>query len=134
LHEFSLMQEVVAAILAELKKRGESAAHPGLEVELHLGALEMHSQAAARQAYEVLVQNTDLAGSRLTLVVAPVTLSCPNCGFAGPLPEGQVDPHEVSPLAECPVCGKVSPVQGGRGVGPIRLVFPGQAGSEEEAS
>jgi len=125
-HEFSLMQEVVAAILAELEKSAAGAPGPGLEVELHLGALEMHSQAAARQAYEVLVQDTALAGSRLTLVVAPVTLNCPRCGIQGPLPEGQVDPHEVSPLAECPSCGAVSPVQGGRGVGPIRLVFPDQ--------
>ena len=126
MHEFSLMQEVVAAILKELEKSPEGPPGPGLEVELHLGALEMHSQAAARQAYEVLAQGTALAGSRLTLVVEPVTLSCPQCGFTGPLPEGQVDPHEVSPLAECPLCGAVSPVQGGRGVGSIRLVFPEQ--------
>ncbi len=38
-----------------------------------------------------------------------------------PLPEGTVDPHDQSPLVECPRCGAVTPVQGGRGVEGIEL-------------
>ena len=122
MHEFSLMQEVVATILTELQKAGESAG-PGLEVRLTLGALEIHSEAATRTAYEVLVKGTALENSRLTLTIEPVTLSCPRCGYAGTLPEGMVDPHDRIPLAQCPSCGAISPVQGGRGVGPIELIF-----------
>jgi Zn finger protein HypA/HybF involved in hydrogenase expression len=125
LHEFSLMQEVVAAILAELQKSGEKVG-PGLEVRLTLGALEMHSEGATRQAYEVLVKGTPLEGSRLTLIIEPASLSCPKCGYAGALPDEQVDPHDLAPLAECPSCRSVTPVQGGRGVGAIRLVFADQ--------
>ena len=86
-----------------------------------MGALAVHSEAATRTAYEVLVKGTPLAQSRLNLTIAPVTLTCAQCGYQGPLPEGAVDPHDQSPLVECPRCGAVSPVQGGRGVETIEL-------------
>ena len=40
--------------------------------------------------------------SRLNLTIEPVTLTCTPCGYEGPLPEGAVDPHDQSPLVECP--------------------------------
>ena len=86
-----------------------------------MGALAVHSEAATRQAYEVLVKGTPLAQSRLNLTIEPVTLTCAQCGYQGPLPEGAVDPHDQSPLVECPQCGAVNPVQGGRGVEGIEL-------------
>jgi len=90
-------------------------------VVLKVGALAVHSEAATRQAYEVLVQGTPLEASRLRLTVEPVTLTCGQCGYTGALPEGAVDPHDPSPLSECPQCGAVSPVQGGRGVESIEI-------------
>jgi Zn finger protein HypA/HybF involved in hydrogenase expression len=121
LHEYSLMEQVVAHILAELKKVDDPPDGSSLEVVLRVGALAVHSEAATRQAYEVLVQGTPLAGSRLNLTIEPVTLTCGPCSYQGALPEGAVDPHDQSPLVECPRCGAVSPVQGGRGVEGIEL-------------
>ena len=121
MHEYSLMEQVVAHILAELKKVDGPPDGSSLEVVLRVGALAVHSEAATRQAYEVLVQGTPLAQSRLNLTIEPVTLTCGKCGYQGPLPEGAVDPHDQSPLAECPQCGAVSQVQGGRGVEGIEL-------------
>jgi Zn finger protein HypA/HybF involved in hydrogenase expression len=121
LHEYSLMEQVIAHILAELKKVDGPADGSSLEVVLRVGALAVHSEAATRQAYEVLVKGTPLAQSRLNLTIEPVTLTCAKCGYQGPLPEGAVDPHDQSPLVECPQCGAVSPVQGGRGVEGIEL-------------
>jgi len=115
------MEEVVATILAELKKPGGPPTDSTLEVVLKVGAMAVHSEAATRQAYEVLVKGTPLENSKLDLTIEPVTLSCPACGFQGPLPEDTVDPHDPSPLAECPRCGAVNPVQGGRGVEKIEL-------------
>jgi Zn finger protein HypA/HybF involved in hydrogenase expression len=121
LHEYGLMEQVIAHILEELKNQDGPAAGEALEVALTLGALAVHSEAATRQAYEVLVKGTPLEHSRLCLTIAPVTLSCVKCGYKEFLPEGAVDPHDHSPLAECPRCGAVTPVQGGRGVESIEL-------------
>jgi len=121
LHEYTLMEQVIAQILAELKKPDGPPGGSALKVTLKVGALAVHSEAATRQAYEVLTQGTLLENSRLNLTMEPVTLTCGQCGFKGPLPEGAVDPHDLCPLAECPRCGAVSPVQGGRGVERIEL-------------
>ena len=121
MHEYSLMEQVIAHILAELKKVDSPPDGSSLEVVLRVGALAVHSEAATRQAYEVLVKGTPLAQSRLNLTIEPVTLVCAPCGYQGPLPEGAVDPHDQSPLVECPRCGAVTPVQGGRGVEKIEL-------------
>jgi len=115
------MENVIAAIMAELQKTGEKPAGPALEVSLKVGALEMHSEAASRQAFEVLIKGTALEGARLNLIVLPVTLVCTECGFQGPLPMGAADPHDAFPVAECPQCGALTPVQGGRGVESIEL-------------
>ena len=121
MHEYDLMQKVIAAILAELTEPGVAPQGEVLEVALKLGALAVHSEAATRQAYEILTKGTILENSRLNLTILPVTLACPQCGHQAPLSEGAVDPHEVIPLAECPQCGAVSPVQGERGVESIEL-------------
>jgi hydrogenase nickel incorporation protein HypA/HybF len=121
LHEYGLMENVIAVIKAELQKAGETPEGRQLTVTLKVGVLEMHSEAATRQAFEVLTKGTALEGARLNLIVLPVTLSCPECGFQGPLPMGAADPHEAMPVAECPQCGAMAPVQGGRGVESIEL-------------
>jgi Zn finger protein HypA/HybF involved in hydrogenase expression len=121
LHEYTLMEQVVAHILAELKKLDGPPEGSSLEVVLKVGALAVHSEAATRQAYEVLVQGTPLANSRLNLTIEPVTFACGKCGYQGSLPEGAVDPHDPSPLLECQRCGAVGTVQGGRGVESIEL-------------
>jgi Zn finger protein HypA/HybF involved in hydrogenase expression len=122
-HEYGLMEEVVKSLLAKLDEPGLDLAGAPMEVVLKVGALAIHSVAATRQAYEVLIKGTKLENSRLTLIVEPVTLACPGCGFQGPLPEGAVDPHEQLPLAPCPHCGAISPVTGSRGVESIEIVL-----------
>ena len=123
MHEYGLMEEVVKSLLSRLAEPGLIPADAELEVVLKVGALAIHSAAATRQAFEVLVKGTRLENSRLTLIIEPVTLACPSCGFKGPLPEGAVDPHEQLPLAPCPQCGAISPVTGSRGVESIELVL-----------
>jgi len=121
LHEYALMENVLAAIMVELKSSGETPAGRPLTVTLKVGALEMHSEEATRQAFEVLTKGTALEGARLDLIILPVSLVCSKCGFQGPLPMGAADPHDALPLAECPQCGALTPVQGGRGVESIEL-------------
>ncbi|MBI4643877.1 MAG: hydrogenase maturation nickel metallochaperone HypA [Deltaproteobacteria bacterium] len=123
MHEYGLMEEVVKSLLAKLDEPGIVTEGAEMEVVLKVGALAVHSAAATRQAYEVLVKGTKLEKSRLTLIIEPLILTCSGCGFSGPLPEGAVDPHEQLPLAPCPQCGSISPVAGSRGVESIELVL-----------
>jgi len=123
------MENVMTVIMAELKKSGEEEVRAGRlpTVTLKVGALEMHSEAALRQAFEVLSQGTVLEGARLHLVILPATLACPQCGFRGPLPLGAADPHEALPMVDCPRCGALTPVQDGRGVESIELNWEDEA-------
>jgi Zn finger protein HypA/HybF involved in hydrogenase expression len=121
LHEYALMQNVIATILAELQKTADYPGGPYLTVHLRVGALAVHSAEATRQAYQVLAKGTILENSRLHLTIEPATVSCPQCGFQGPLPAGAVDPHDASPLTQCPECGAAAPVTGSRGVLSIEL-------------
>ena len=123
MHEYSLMEGVVKSLLAELAEQQSMPAGEKIEVVLRLGALAIHSEAATRQAYEVLIKGTPLENSLLTLIIDPVTLACAGCGFNGPLPEGAVDSHEQLPLAPCPQCGNISPVAGSREVESLELVL-----------
>lgn len=123
MHEYGLMEEVVKSLLAKLAEPGVETEGAQLEVVLKVGALAIHSAAATRQAFEVLVQGTQLEPARLNLIVEPLILTCAACGFTGPLPEGAVDPHEQLPLAPCPKCGAISPVTGNRGVESIELLL-----------
>jgi Zn finger protein HypA/HybF involved in hydrogenase expression len=121
LHEYALMQNVIATILAELQKTADCPGGPDLTVHLKVGALAVHSAEATRQAYQVLAKGTILEESRLHLTIEPATISCGQCGFQGPLPAGAVDPHDASPLTQCPECGAAAPVTGSRGVESIEL-------------
>ncbi|MDD2901100.1 MAG: hydrogenase maturation nickel metallochaperone HypA [Syntrophales bacterium] len=123
MHEYGLMEEVVKSLLAKLEDPAVDTEGAEMEVVLKVGALAIHSAAATRQAFEVLVKGTKLDKSRLNLIVEPLILSCAGCGFQGSLPEGAVDPHEHLPLAPCPQCGAISPVTGSRGVESIELVL-----------
>jgi Zn finger protein HypA/HybF involved in hydrogenase expression len=120
LHEYALMENVLAVIKEELRKSGEAPLGSRLTVTLKVGALELHSEEATRQAFEALTKSTPLEGAQFDLTILPVTLAC-ECGFNGPLPLGAADPHDALPVAECPQCGALTPVQGGRGVESIEL-------------
>lgn len=115
------MEEVVAQILTELKKQEVTIEGQSLQVHLKVGALAVHSEAATRQAYEVLVKGTPLEGSHLNLEIEPIILACNTCGYQGSLPAGAVDPHDLAPITECPRCGAIIPVQSSRGVEAIEL-------------
>jgi hydrogenase nickel incorporation protein HypA/HybF len=123
MHEFSLMDNILEGVRHELEAHGIT--RPGRVEALHLtiGALEIHSRESFEQAFTVATRGTPLEGADLVLSVTPATLACSACGFAGPIAEGDADPHLALPVAECPKCGAVTPVRGGRGVGPTELVL-----------
>ena len=122
MHEISLIQNLVENVLGEITAKGYSGEKiKGLA--LSLGALELHSEEAFRQAFDIESKGTVLEGARLELTIVPATLSCPACGFHGPLPDDEADPHHPELLAECPECGAPAPLEGGRGVAQIELIL-----------
>lgn len=125
MHEYALMQEIVKSILERLQE--EQSSEPVKEVILKLGILDIHSEAAARQAFEVLTKGTPLEKSLLTLEIRPVMLECTKCGSVAPYP---VDEHthanELLPVVVCPVCDGLAQLTGGQGVESIDLVFEGE--------
>jgi hydrogenase nickel insertion protein HypA len=122
MHEYSLMQDIIKSILERLEE--EKSPAPVKEVILRLGVLDIHSEAAAKTAFEVLAKGTPLEKAKLTMVVKPVMLSCPLCKTEAPFP---VDEHthanELLPVVNCPECDGLANLRGGQGVDSIDLIF-----------
>jgi hydrogenase nickel insertion protein HypA len=122
MHEYSLMQDIIKSILERLEE--EQSPIPVKEVVLTLGVLDIHSEAAARTAFEVLAKGTFLEKAKLTVVVKPVMLSCPQCQAVAPFP---VDEHthanELLPVVNCPECDGLARLSGGQGLESIELIF-----------
>ena len=127
MHEYSLMQDIINAILERLDQEQSSSSVS--EVVLKLGVLDIHSEAAARQAFEILAKGTPLEKSQLTMKVNPVMRECTSCNCIAPFPVAEhTHAHELLPAVTCPVCGNLARLTGGQGVESIELVF------EEEGS
>ena len=122
MHEFSLVKDLVATILDSIPKSGQKTRIEA--VSLRVGILELHSEEAFRQSFEALARGTPLDGARLDLALVPATFKCGNCGREGTRSVGEVDVHAAAPYAECPGCGGVVPLSGGRGITDVEITFP----------
>ena len=80
LHEFSIAQTIVQAVLAELKK-----VQPSRLVRARIVAGELHQLVSANLtfAYEVLTKDTPAAGSVLKIRHVPITAECRQCHWRG---------------------------------------------------
>ncbi len=117
MHEQAIIQSVIDSVrqnLASQKLTGKVKS-----VSLKIGALELHGEESFKQIFAVSAAGTQLEGAALKLTVLPARIKCA-CGHEGPADEG-VDHHSDMPIAECPRCGEVCRVSGGRGVAGIDL-------------
>ena len=122
MHEYTLMQGIIKAILERLEEEQTTAQVE--EVVLKLGVLDIHSEAAAQQAFEILSKGTSLENAKLTVEVKAVMLDCPKCRSVAPFAVGEhVHAHELLPVATCPVCQSLANLTGGQGVESIELIF-----------
>ena len=117
MHEHALIHSVVDSILRELGSR--EGGFKVKEISLKVGALELHDEETFKQVFAVQAKGTPLEGAVVKLTVIPARVKC-ECGREGPAGEG-VDHHADMPIAECPDCGRVCRVEGGRGVEGIEL-------------
>ena len=80
MHEFSIAQTIVQAVLAELKK-----VQPARLVRARIVAGNLHQLVSANLnfAYQVLTKETPAAGSRLSIRRVPITAECRQCHWHG---------------------------------------------------
>jgi Zn finger protein HypA/HybF involved in hydrogenase expression len=121
-HEISLIENLLESVLPEVETQ-RSLGHNIQGLAVTIGAMELHSVEAFRQAFTVQSQGTPLAGAMLELTIVQPEVNCPSCGFHGPLPDDQIDPHNPDPIMECPVCSSPAAVEGGRGVQQVELLL-----------
>ena len=122
MHEISLIQNLLESILREIEiNQYSGTAIKGLA--LSLGALELHSEQAFCQAFDVESKGTALEGVSLELTIIPAKVECSACGFEGPLDSDKSDPHIPDLVVQCPGCGAPAPMKGGRGVQKIELIM-----------
>jgi hydrogenase nickel incorporation protein HypA/HybF len=120
MHEYSLMERVIETIEERIAAGGIDPAAIR-QVFLKVGVMELHSPDAFRQAFKVQIAGRPYREAELRMEVIPAQLDCPRCGLRRDIGADQVDPHEPYPIMECPKCGHICPVEGGRGVEAIEL-------------
>ena len=122
MHEFSVMSEIVKAVIDETSKRNALKVE---SVTIEIGEYTMLGQEQLRFAFDVLSKDTLLEGAELDLQTLPGKVECA-CGFSGEVPPANDAPHKGVPMLECPKCGGVGSVVGGREciIRDIRMVVP----------
>ncbi len=112
MHEYSLAMGLVEALREELRR------HPvnGRIAKVHVrqGELLVLSEEALQEAWRILTQGGELAGSELAIEKVAVRVRCGGCGYQGPV--GYLSEqgwHFAVPVLRCPRCGgRVEVVEG----------------------
>jgi len=122
MHEFSVMSQIVDALIEESRKRDAIKVE---EVFLELGEFTMLGEEQLEFAYEVLSKGTILEGSVLTVHRNKGVIEC-GCGFRGEVAPPEDSPHRMVPILECPKCRGLARIVSGREctVRNIRMVVP----------
>lgn len=112
MHEFSMTTQIVNYVLEEAKKHNAKRVN---EVHLIIGKLTFLGIEQVKFAYDLLVKNTIMEDSKLHIEEKNGVVKCSNCGYNGDL-KYEDDPvyHIPSPTLNCPKCGDVVNIVGGK--------------------
>jgi hydrogenase nickel incorporation protein HypA/HybF len=104
MHETAITEALADQVRAFLPDRGRLSS-----VRVEIGALEHIQPEVMATVWEVITQETELAGSTLEFVSVPLRVACAACG-------AEYEPEDPA-IMLCPGCGAVRPrVLTGRGV------------------
>ncbi|MBC7169550.1 hydrogenase maturation nickel metallochaperone HypA [Candidatus Bipolaricaulota bacterium] len=112
MHEYSLAHALLDGLTDHLRH------HPveGRVRAVHIrkGELLILSEEALAEAWRILTEGTEVAGSELRIENVPVRVRCPGCGYEGPVKymteEGW---HFAVPVLACPRCaGRADVIEG----------------------
>jgi len=100
--------QIVDSVLEEAKKQD---AKKVIEVHLVIGKLTYLGIEQVRFAYNILVEDTIMKGSKLIIEKKDGVIECPNCGYKGAIQSAD-DPayHVPIPTLRCPKCGKAAKI------------------------
>jgi hydrogenase nickel incorporation protein HypA/HybF len=82
MHELSIVTSVVESVTESLAKYAGARV---LEVRLRVGALAAVIEDSLQFCYEIAIEGTPLAGSKLVVNTVPVSVHCEACGRDGAL-------------------------------------------------
>ena len=117
MHEFSIMTEIVATILNEIKTHQFKSIE---KVHLEIGELMALGEEQLKFAYEILIQDHEiLKNSELIIEPKEPKVECNSCGYIGKLSHKDLgtltDPTLHIPFLKfsCPQCnGKIKILEG----------------------
>ena len=111
MHEYSVMNQLVSALLEELKGRD---IHKVKEVQIEVGELTFLGTEQLKFAYQTLSQDTILEGSELDIEEIKSRINCSECGYEGGVNySNKSSVHYQVPVISCPECdSKPKIVQG----------------------
>jgi len=89
MHEFSICQSLVDAVVVEMEKAGSSPASL-LKAGIAVGALRQVVPEFIEQAYLILTKDTIAEGSQLVIRHVPVGGKCNVCRWAGEMPKDEL--------------------------------------------
>lgn len=118
MHEYGLMQEVVARAL-EVCPRDARA----VRVRVEVGEFAVADRESLATAYEILTRGTPLEGSSLDLAFTAGRAECPSCGFQGTGADLGEELSEPPSLVLCPRCGSPLLVTAGAGIALVGVHF-----------
>jgi len=98
MHEFSLCEGLVKAVLQELARLGTPSPRL-LKVMVRAGSLQNIVPENMEQAFLVLTRDTPAAGATLELRMPPTCCKCKNCGWQGEI---------AGSFFVCPSCESIS--------------------------
>lgn len=81
MHELSICEGLLKAVLSELGRQGPGARL--VKVRIAVGGLRQVVPESLTFAYEALSESTPAAGSALEIVAIPVTARCRKCAWEG---------------------------------------------------
>ncbi len=102
MHEYSVMNQLVSALLEELNGRDIDRVK---EVRIEVGELTFLGQDQLEFAYKTLSQNTVLEGSELAVEEIKSKIKCDDCGYEGGVNySDRTSVHYNVPVISCPEC------------------------------
>lgn len=113
MHEYGLMQDVVALALQAYPREGDPGA---VRVRIEVGEFAVASRESLETAYEILTRGTPLEGSSLEIAETAGHAMCQACGFEGSAADLGDEVCEPPALLLCPRCGSPLLVTAGAGI------------------
>ncbi|MBS3817466.1 MAG: hydrogenase maturation nickel metallochaperone HypA [Candidatus Thermoplasmatota archaeon] len=103
MHEYSVMRQLVSALLDELEEKGVNKAK---EVRIEVGELSFLGNEQLKFAFRTLSKDTILEGAELKVINVESKVRCEECGYEGSVNYSD-DPafHYNVPVISCPECG-----------------------------